>query len=97
MFYFEFKTYEIYDIDRVRPVCLPINKKIRSLDVVGSEVYVAGWGSSREGGNTSNELQKVEISVLENYVCENRYKIERPDVRIDNRTLCAGDQISKII
>ncbi|CAH2057359.1 unnamed protein product, partial [Iphiclides podalirius] len=54
--------------DRVGPVCLPF--KFLNKDFAGSKVTVLGWGTLFPGGPTSPTLQKVDVDVISQQVCQ---------------------------
>ena len=61
----------------------PINTDA-SLPVVGSKTYVAGWGSTREGGSISSALKYTSVTVVSNDECADAYGSS-----ITQRNLCA--------
>lgn len=85
---------ELFQIDRVIPVCLPINEPVRSLKLIGKYPYIAGWGRSKEGEPTSDVLREQRLLILENSVCKSRFeKRDFPTTgkQFDERVLCAGE------
>lgn len=50
----------------------PINSD-SSLPAVGVKTYVAGWGSTREGGNVSSALKYTAVAVVSNADCAKAY------------------------
>lgn len=79
--------------ENIRPICIPIDSRVRSMNFVGYTPFVAGWGRTQEGGQSSNILQEVQIPVHENEVCKEKYqKIGKlvSQQQFDNAVLCAG-------
>lgn len=78
----------------ISPVCLP------SLEVGGEAVakskftndfpFVAGWGSTRFRGETSNKLLEIWLSVQDNEKCAQSFSEVR-NVAITDSKLCAFD------
>lgn len=80
-------------IDRVRPICLPIDEPVRSRNFVGFQPLVAGWGRTQEGGSASNVLQELQLPVLDNAVCKDRYRKQGKlisEKQFNEAILCAG-------
>ncbi|XP_055308152.1 venom protease-like [Sitodiplosis mosellana] len=80
--------------NHVRPICIPTNEPFRSRSFVGEKPFIAGWGRLQEGGKTSIVLQQLELPVLENSECKERYKKQRKfisDNQFGGSVLCAGD------
>ncbi|XP_003743910.1 trypsin [Galendromus occidentalis] len=50
----------------------------------------SGWGAAYNDGPTSPVLLKVDLPIVSNYICNNRYFDVR-DVRINENHICAGD------
>lgn len=44
-----------------------------ALPAVGEKTYVAGWGSTREGGNVSSVLKYTSVAAVSNADCEDAY------------------------
>lgn len=78
---------------RVGPICLPTQEPIRSRQFVGYQPFVAGWGRLQEGGKSSNILQELQIPILDNEVCKDRYQKQNKllsDKQFGSAVLCAG-------
>lgn len=78
---------------RIRPICLPSDEPIRSKNFVGYMPFVAGWGRTQEGGKAANVLQELQIPVLDNEVCKDRYKKQKKllsEKQFGKAVLCAG-------
>lgn len=77
----------------IRPICIPLFEPERSLDLVGRNPFVAGWGKTTEGGKSANVLQEVQFPILKNEDCKVRYQNLgklHSDKQFDEATLCAG-------
>lgn len=84
----------MYSIDRVRPICLPIDESIRSRSFVGEKPFIAGWGRLQEGGKTSNVLQHVQLPILRNTDCKVQYRRHgklKSRQQFGNAVICAGE------
>ncbi|KAA0188498.1 hypothetical protein HAZT_HAZT009107 [Hyalella azteca] len=70
---------------RLLPVCLPSSAKLK----YGNEEAIAtGWGATSTGGDTTNTLQEVKVSVFSRKDCLNRTAFE--PIRITRKMLCAA-------
>ena len=77
----------------VTPVCMPLENPVRTKSFVGFTPFVAGWGSTKEGGNSANILQELELPVIKTSNCENLYsEIGKriSDKQFDDAVMCAG-------
>ena len=70
----------------VSPICLPTPEARLQ---TGTEVMVAGWGATREGGVTADRLQEVRVEVTEAGRCRQVYR-EALGVELPDTILCAG-------
>lgn len=64
-------------IDRIRPICLPVNNSIAYRDFVDTMPFVAGWGitSTRESAEEPSDiLNQVQIPVVDTATCEEKYR-----------------------
>uniref|UniRef100_A0A8C0JUF4 Transmembrane protease serine 6 n=1 Tax=Canis lupus dingo TaxID=286419 RepID=A0A8C0JUF4_CANLU len=66
----------------VRPVCLPARSHFFE---PGLHCWITGWGALREGGPTSNGLQKVDVQLIPQDLCSEAYRYQ-----VTPRMLCAG-------
>uniref|UniRef100_A0A9L0JQI4 Transmembrane protease serine 6 n=1 Tax=Equus asinus TaxID=9793 RepID=A0A9L0JQI4_EQUAS len=66
----------------VHPVCLPARSHFFE---PGLHCWITGWGALREGGPTSNGLQKVDVQLIPQDLCSEAYRY-----RVTPRMLCAG-------
>lgn len=55
----------------VSPACLPFFYTLNTF--TGTKVIATGWGTTSFGGPSSNILQKVNLDVIDNAVCESTY------------------------
>lgn len=65
-----------------------------SRSFVGEGAHIAGWGRLQEGGRTSNVLQELQLPVLDNSECKERFRARgrlASENQFDRRILCAGD------
>lgn len=90
-------------IDRIRPVCLPIDGDIVERDFVGSNPFVAGFGRITENGGKTSILMELQVPVVDVKQCEKEYLLARTDpqrqirrcqrnavIVFDEHILCAG-------
>uniref|UniRef100_A0A6I8NWI8 Transmembrane serine protease 6 n=1 Tax=Ornithorhynchus anatinus TaxID=9258 RepID=A0A6I8NWI8_ORNAN len=66
----------------VRPLCLPAPTHFFE---PGLKCWVTGWGALREGGSFSNTLQKVDVQIVHQDLCDEAYRFS-----ITPRMMCAG-------
>ncbi|XP_046718180.1 suppressor of tumorigenicity 14 protein homolog isoform X1 [Silurus meridionalis] len=66
----------------VHPVCLPSNSHVFP---PGMPCWVTGWGALREGGNTATLLQKAEVKIINDTVCDTV-----TEGQVTSRMLCSG-------
>lgn len=81
-------------VDTIRPICIPTTDPLRSKDFLGYQPFVAGWGRTQEGGTSANILQELQITVLTNEECREKYKLIGKFVseqQFDSAILCAGE------
>jgi len=71
------------DHPHIRPICLPEDDSEDFNDMLAT---VTGWGTTSSGGSLSNELREVEVEVISNSECDNKY----PNEDITQYMLCAG-------
>ena len=71
----------------IRPVCLP---SVSSSDTfVGDVATVSGWGDTEDGGDDSNVLLEVNVTVVSNKECRNDYKTNSLNLTITDNMICA--------
>ncbi|KAI2805029.1 hypothetical protein BLOT_004018 [Blomia tropicalis] len=68
-----------------RPICLPSSSMIMK-SFVGQISTVVGWGTTREGGQISQKLQQVQIPIISNEKCSQKYN--RMNIRMGQ--ICAA-------
>ena len=72
----------------IRPVCLP---SVSSSDTfVGDVATVTGWGDTEDGGDDSNVLLEVNVTVVSNKECRNDYKTNSLNLNITDNMICAN-------
>ncbi|CAG2106535.1 unnamed protein product [Medioppia subpectinata] len=73
------------------PVCFPPNE-VTSL--AGREGVVVGWGKKTEKSEVySEKLQKVKLSIVDNKLCQQWFRMAGRDMQIHDRLICAGQRI----
>lgn len=75
------------------PICLPFGDQFKK-SFVGSQPFVAGWGSTVEDDDLSPILQEVQFPILENRECVERYRAIGKlvdDAQFSTATICAGN------
>ncbi|KAI4882584.1 hypothetical protein NFI96_020277 [Prochilodus magdalenae] len=68
--------------DTIRPICLPSASYVFPS---GKEVWITGWGATREGGTGAVVLQKAAVRIINSTVCDDLMKGQ-----ITSRMTCAG-------
>ncbi|CAK1552312.1 unnamed protein product [Leptosia nina] len=76
--------------DNLAPVCLPITERLRSKDLSGKEVTVAGWGVT-ETGKKSGYLLKVNLKVQPEDTCRKYHSTMICAGSGDGRDSCGAD------
>ncbi|KAG1951968.1 suppressor of tumorigenicity 14 protein homolog isoform X1 [Pimephales promelas] len=66
----------------VHPICLPASTHVFS---AGSSCFVTGWGALREGGIAATILQKAEVKVINDTVCN-----MVTEGQVTSRMMCSG-------
>ncbi|MEE6487204.1 hypothetical protein FKM82_014831 [Ascaphus truei] len=66
----------------IKPICLPDTSHSFT---EGTRCFITGWGSTKEGGPMSRQLQKASVSIVGDQTCKKFYPIQ-----ISPRMLCAG-------
>lgn len=78
--------------DHIRPICLPIEKSLRSRKFVGDTPFVAGWGDTEETGSPAQALMQLQVPVVDNTVCRKKAfqaGAKYADYQIKNHVICA--------
>jgi secreted trypsin-like serine protease len=70
--------------DEIQPVCMP-DSNIGSLE--GTMATVTGWGAISEGGYAGSRLQEVDVPIISNGKCQDKYGAGET---IASTMLCAG-------
>lgn len=68
--------------DYIRPICLPAAQHVFP---PGNTVWITGWGATREGGFAASVLQKAQVRIINQTVCDNLM-----GGQLTSRMLCAG-------
>lgn len=79
--------------DTIGPVCVPDKVSFESRSLIGYTPFVAGWGRTKEGGESANILQEVQLPILANNQCKERYRTQNrliSEDQFDEATICAG-------
>ncbi|XP_032059648.1 transmembrane protease serine 9 [Aythya fuligula] len=66
----------------IKPICLPASSHIFH---EGARCFITGWGSTKEGGLMSKDLQKAAVNVIGDQACKKFYPVQ-----ISSRMVCAG-------
>ncbi|XP_031432697.1 suppressor of tumorigenicity 14 protein homolog [Clupea harengus] len=66
----------------IHPVCLPASSHVFS---AGTPCWVTGWGTIREGGRLAQVLQKAEVKIINDTVCN-----IVTEGQLTSRMLCSG-------
>ncbi|XP_040273762.1 transmembrane protease serine 9 [Bufo bufo] len=66
----------------IKPICLPDTSHSF---VEGTKCFITGWGSTKEGGPMSRQLQKASVTIVGDQTCKKFYPIQ-----ISPRMVCAG-------
>lgn len=73
------------------PVCFP-SKESGSFS--GTNAVVVGWGKLNEKSDEfSSDLQKVQLTIIDNSLCQAWFKLAGREMHIDDRIICAGYRI----
>jgi len=80
--------HDIYLNEFAWPVCFPARQ---AGNFSGHDAIVIGWGKLNEKSEEfSNELQKVKLTIIDNKVCQNWFRLAGREMPIDDRIICAG-------
>lgn len=76
------------------PICLPLTQERRTINLENSNLFVAGWGRTAEGGQPSDVLMQVQLPVLNNEICKDRYrkqgKLIDETKQFNDAVMCVG-------
>merc|ERR1712098_950568 len=64
------RTVDFSKYPHIRPICLPTDP---NEDYTGFTATVTGWGTTSSGGSSSKKLREVDVKVISNSDCENKY------------------------
>ncbi|XP_070510021.1 CLIP domain-containing serine protease B4-like [Chironomus tepperi] len=76
----------------IKPICLPIDSRVRSMDFTSHSLEVAGYGLT-ENGVTSPIKKKVELEGRTQAACQADYN--KAGVLISEKHICAGSNEGK--
>ncbi|XP_036614969.1 transmembrane protease serine 6 [Trichosurus vulpecula] len=71
----------------IMPVCLPAPSHFFQ---PGLQCWITGWGALQEGGPSSHTLQKVDVELIQQDLCNEAYRYQ-----VTPRMLCAGHRKGK--
>ncbi|XP_072512059.1 transmembrane protease serine 6 [Notamacropus eugenii] len=71
----------------IMPICLPAPSHFFQ---PGLHCWITGWGAVQEGGPSSNTLQKVDVELIQQDLCNEAYRYQ-----VTPRMLCAGHRKGK--
>lgn len=77
----------------IHPICIATQGPLLRKSYVDYTPFVAGWGRTEEGGQPSNVLQEVQLPVLGNDVCVDKYRDARrllSEKQFDDAVVCVG-------
>lgn len=91
---------EIVFSDTMRPICLPLLGE-EAIDLGGFQMVATGWGKTYDGSKISPELNKLNVTVVENEECKESYGdiIKETNicaVGMDGQGTCQGDSGSAL-
>uniref|UniRef100_A0A1B0DDL0 Uncharacterized protein n=1 Tax=Phlebotomus papatasi TaxID=29031 RepID=A0A1B0DDL0_PHLPP len=78
---------------KISPICVPFEPPVLTRSFEGYTPFVAGWGRTQEGGKSASILQELQLPILKNQECMERYRDVRKlisDKQFDEGVLCAG-------
>lgn len=79
--------------DYVRPICFPTVNQFTVESLVGTNAFIAGFGSTIEDGERSKIIQQLQIPILATHVCRDNFKKANDLVdskQFGDSVLCAG-------
>ena len=77
----------------ISPICLATDDSSR--DKGNFYATVAGWGTVRDGGQTSDYLRKVDVRVWTNKKCKDSYGTKAPGGIIDSMICASTPELHK--
>ncbi|CAH0728251.1 unnamed protein product, partial [Brenthis ino] len=79
-----------FSFRNVKPICLPVWKEIRNINLNGKASVVAGWGLM-DDGKRSDILQKVTIPIKPETECANYFSRDSNRKHSLHKIFCAGE------
>ncbi|XP_075163211.1 ovochymase-like [Haematobia irritans] len=77
----------------ITPICLPESMTFINQDFVGMNPFVAGWGTIKHQGPTSNVLLHAQVPIVSRQTCEQSYQSVFNFVQFSDKIICAGSSI----
>lgn len=80
-------------VDRISPICLPVNGEMRTRSFVNDNPFIAGWGRTSENGPRSTILLQGQVTVITNADCKEKIRKTgalRKEYQFDTYVICAG-------
>lgn len=77
--------------DDLATLNLPSEDWRNSVLAASGKLTVIGWGNTEEGGQLSQRLQKVDVSLQPSDTCEQNYRQVIPHLDITENMFCAGE------
>lgn len=82
----------MFHIDRIRPVCLPDDKKLRKRDYSYENPFVVGFSAMSKRDVRAQVLMQLQVTVIDNKICRETVRkggAIYADIQIKNHVLCA--------
>lgn len=77
------------NLEKIRPICLPLDEKMRNRRLVGKKPTVIGWGYMNTNGPAAIILQHIQIPVLAGSYCAKSFGKRFSD----KAQICAGNVV----
>lgn len=81
---------ELVSGSKYTPVKVYYHQTAEEMDTEGQTLTVSGWGALKQGGQGPDILQKVDVPVVSNDECDQKYKDYDNSYEIKDHQLCAG-------
>lgn len=81
-----------FNLDHINPACLPISEKSQKHRLAGANPFLIRWSNSPEQ-NVIRKLQLVQIPIVLNADCKQRYKrvgYLTDNIQFSDLVICAG-------
>uniref|UniRef100_A0A2S2NA03 Venom protease n=1 Tax=Schizaphis graminum TaxID=13262 RepID=A0A2S2NA03_SCHGA len=73
----------------IQPICLPLSPVLKN-DIGNNLPFVAGWGTTENGGKQSSSLKQVQIPIIDMEYCKWLF-YDNKRIVMDYRNICAGE------